>query len=307
MRKTVFVSKIILIVVIMLSLIFGIIMPQYSTGYTASLGDKFDRLRSIDEPKIVLVGDSSVVFGFDSEKIQEAFNMPVVNFGFSIDLGQPFHTEMIKANINEGDIIVLAPARFNDETTAILDPILAWVSIENNFRMWSGISPENRIDMILAFPTYLRRAIALFISGEGNLPDYGPYSRAQINVYGDSKYPRPKDGDVEWQFGYGHLFDDNQISPAMKAYWNEFNEFVISRNARLFITGPPILENALSVDLMPLQTQLDEGLNFPMISNLEDYVYPFEYFFDQNFHLNDFGVEVRTDQFIQDLKFALNS
>ena len=70
------------------------IMPQYDTSYNAALHDKIDRIEMIEEPKIVLIGNSNVAFGFDSEMIEEAFGMPVVNMGLHGALGNAFHEEM---------------------------------------------------------------------------------------------------------------------------------------------------------------------------------------------------------------------
>ena len=283
---------------------FWVVMPQYSTFYNASIIDKYDRLMSIDEPKIILVGDSNVAFGFDSVRIGQAFDMPVVNFGLHGGLGQAFHTDMIKPGINEGDIIIIIPVGYSDDSVVVRDPVMAWSAIENNFRLWRGISSANYSEMLLAFPTYLKRTIALFTTGGGNQPYYGLYSRASFSTHGDIMFPRPESWIVEGN--YGSYFDNNELSETMITYWNEFNEFVESRNARLFMSGPAMLDNALTVDLSPLQANLEEYLDFPMISQLEELVYPSELFFDLNFHLNDRGVAVRSDQLIQDLRAALD-
>ena len=305
MKALIFIAKILVIAIILFALMFVVIMPQYTTGFNAAIIDKYQRLRSIDEPKIILVGDSNVAFGFDSRMIGEAFNMPVVNFGLHGGLGQAFHTDMIKSHIHEGDIVIIIPAVFNEETSKIADPVLAWVTIENHFFLWSGISAQNYWDMILAYPTYLNRAARLFLLGEGNGHMEGFFVRAAFNEYGDNVYPRPV---TELVYGESVLsFNCDYLSAAMRDYWNEYNEFVISRGATLFISSPPILDDQLEVDPAVLQSQLDNELNFPMISQLEDYIFPREYFFESGFHLNEIGVAVRTELFIRDLMLALGT
>ena len=51
---------------------FTVVGNQYSHFYTASLMDKVDRLCSITEPKIILVGNSNVSFGMDSALLEDA-------------------------------------------------------------------------------------------------------------------------------------------------------------------------------------------------------------------------------------------
>lgn len=77
-------GKFILKCFLFLALTIGFLLhlsPQYLGNYQASLIDKVERLESIQEPKIVLIGDSNLAFGIDSERIEEAFGMPVVNMG----------------------------------------------------------------------------------------------------------------------------------------------------------------------------------------------------------------------------------
>ena len=73
-------------VVLVLSGIF-VIGNQHEQMYGGALTDKAARMRSIYEPKIIITGDSSVAFGINSPMIQEAMNMPVVNLGLNVGLG----------------------------------------------------------------------------------------------------------------------------------------------------------------------------------------------------------------------------
>ncbi len=303
MKKVVFSLKLMVFIALMLLFIFKGIMPQYAEGYNASIVDKYHRLKSIDEPKMILVGDSNVAFGFDSEKIQQAFHMPVVNFGLHGGLGQAFHSDMIKSSIREGDIVILAPGNYNYGTADIADCVLAWLTIENHYELWEGISSQNYLNMLSAYPTYLKRAVELFITGTGNSPVDSAFTRTAFNEYGDSIFPRPKC--VMTEGDYGAYFNSNLLSQAMEAYWNEYNEYVLSRGAILLMSCPPILNKMVTADIVPVQNNLEEKLDFPVISQLQDYIYPIEYFYNTGLHLNDTGVLIRTEQLIADLGKAL--
>ena len=304
MKKVVFFLKLSVFVSTIACFVWFGIMPQFDLQYNASLIDKWNRLKSIKEPKIILVGDSNVAFGIDSQKIQEAFNMPVVNFGLHGGLGQAFHTDMIKPYINEGDIVVIFPAEYNNADTKILDCVLLWTAIGNNIDIWQGISFENYTKIILAYPTYLKRAIVLWISNKGNTTD-GVYSRAAFNEYGDNVYPRPNC--IISEGNYDSYFASRNLSEVMRVYWNKYNEYILNKNARLFMSSPPILDETLpnDLDLDALQKQLEDELNFPMISRLHNYIYPLEYFYDTGFHLTDVGKTIRTEQLILDISAAL--
>ena len=91
--------------------------------------------QSIDEPKIVLLGHSSLAFGIDSERIEEAFGMPVVNMGLHGGNGNAFHEEMAKYNVEQGDIYIICHSDYDDDNV-IQDAMTAWSSIENHLNLW---------------------------------------------------------------------------------------------------------------------------------------------------------------------------
>lgn len=100
------------------------IAPQYTHVYNASFIDKMARLERIKEPKIVLVSNSNLAFGIQSDLIEDALGMPVVNLGLNAALGNAFHERMPLFNLTKGDVIVIAHFDYNDNDT-IPDPELA--------------------------------------------------------------------------------------------------------------------------------------------------------------------------------------
>ena len=113
--------------------------------------DKSARLKSIDGSKIVLIGDSNVSFGFQSELIEQAYGIPVVNMGLHGGLGNAFHEEMAKINVHEGDIYVICHHTFADNGK-IDDTELAWITLE--ITLISGIFHLPRI-----FPVWQRHCL----------------------------------------------------------------------------------------------------------------------------------------------------
>ena len=69
----------------------------------------------INEPKIVLVSNSNLAFGIQSDLIEDAFEMPVVNLGLHGGLGNAFHERMPLFNITIGDIIVISHLDYSDD------------------------------------------------------------------------------------------------------------------------------------------------------------------------------------------------
>ena len=85
------------------------IPSQYTEAYVGVLNEKVDRLMSIEEDKIVVIGGSSVAFALDSALMEEELGKPVVNFGLYAALGTKLMLDLSRDGIKDGDIVILAP------------------------------------------------------------------------------------------------------------------------------------------------------------------------------------------------------
>lgn len=295
--------KFILKLILFLGITAGFLLhlsPQYLGNYQASLIDKVQRLESIHEPKIVLIGDSNLAFGIDSEKIEEAFGMPVVNMGLHGGLGNAFHEEMARLNIAEGDIYIICHCSYSDDGL-LKNSELAWITLENHPSLWKILRKEDYLPMIKSYPVYLKKCIALWLTDSGNKMDEGVYSRAAFNEYGDIEWA---DNGQEYVFKDGDIFVP-QISDNVCERLNDLNIYLKERGATLLIAGYPITKNETTPEAelyIKFQKELEEQLDVPVISDFTDYFYPENYFLNTEYHLNTLGKRERTAQLISDLK-----
>lgn len=275
------------------------VLPQYEQGYNAALIDKMERLKSINEPKIVLIGNSNLAFGIDSKMIEEEMGMPVVNMGLHGGNGNAFHEEMAKCNVVPGDIYVLCHNDFNDDNQ-IPNTESVWASIENHFGLWELLRKEDIEIMCRSFPTYFKKCLALYSSGTGNLDPGGVYSRKAFNEYGD---------DAVLREGSYYTFETNvgpsTIGDVTVNRINELNRFLEDKGATLLVAGCQYGNGCLTADArsyISFQNELIQRLDCPVISNYEDYLFDYKYFYDTYAHLTTEGVGLRTAQLIMDLK-----
>ncbi len=299
MKKTRFILKCILLLFILVVFTFGFVMPQYTCNYQASLIDKNARLKSIQKPKIVLVGNSNLAFGIDSKKIEDAYGMPVVNMGLHGGAGNVFNEQAAVQNIHEGDIVIISYSRFADGDR-LKNPELAWITIEDHFDLYSYIRLKDWPDMVKAYPTYLKDCLELWSEGTGNKDSGDEYSRLQFNEYGDNIYDRPgliPDTDFS-EVAIPEIGDDTVER------LNKLQKTLSNKGARLFIAAYPIpiTENTPSMEEYDeFQMELDEKLVAPIISRYADYRMDPSLFYNTYLHLNNTGVQVRTDKLIEDI------
>lgn len=307
-RLWVEILKVLVLGMVLLVSFFGMIVPQYSQGYTAALIDKVNRLESIEEPKIVLIGNSNLAFGIRSEMIEEAFGMPVVNMGLHGGIGNSFHEEMAKINLNPEDIIVICHTTYGDDGT-VQDGVLTWTAIENHLKLWRVIPFKEWDNMIASFSTYAKKCIKLYLSGEGNKDAEWAYSRNAFNEYGDNVYNSTHK--VTYKFREEWIPGVPVIGEECISRLNKLNTYITDQGATMVVAGYPIGYK----DVLPdkegfdqFEKELDERLDCAVISDFEDYFFTSDYIWDAQFHLTDEGARIRTEQLIEDLqKYLCNN
>lgn len=280
------------------------IMPQYEGSYTAALLDKVERLESIEEPKVVLLGHSNLAFGICSDLIESEIGMPVVNMGLHGGLGNVFHERMAEYNVTEGDIYILCASDFADDGS-LSDTTLAWVTLENHPKLWKLVHLSELYSMLEGYPAYLKKSIALYNSNYGNIDprERDPndlYARSAFNKYGDIFLERKGS-----EYTFTFTISPPSINDITVNRINELAAWLEKQGATLLIAAYPIGQGELTVpkeEFEEFQKELENRLNCDVISQYTDYMYDYSYFYDTHMHLNSAGAAMRTRQLIEDIK-----
>ena len=290
------------ILTLLFMFIFGIsiVGNQYEDNYNASLIDKVERLKSINAPKIILVGNSNLAFGMDSEMLKDAMNMPVVNLGLHGGLGNAFHENIAKLNINSGDIIIICHSTYLDDNR-ISDIELCWITLEYHRDLWSILRPGEYLDMVMAFPKYWLKSLVrrVFSMKTKTIPT--AYSREAFNKYGDIVI-KP---DTKFESKVFRNQKVPEVNNTCTERLNAFNSYAEKKGATLLIAGYPIGYGKYSPpdeEYDKFQIKLVEELDCDVISDFRDYFMPYSYFYDSTLHLNEEGTRIRTQQLIKDIK-----
>ena len=306
-KKIMFWLKVVGVFCLVIGFLFGVVMPQYTESFNAAILDKVARLESMEGPKIVLIGNSNIVFGMDSQRLEEAFEMPVVNMGLHGALGNAFHEEMAKLNVQPGDLYIVCHTEYDDNDT-ILDPSLAWLTIENHLGLWRLIRPKDMWTMVDSYTTYLQKALMLWTEGMGNQADEAMYARRDFNIYGDNVYPRERRDEAVIL-----PFEEQTVPPIGDICVNRLNALnaeLTGKGATLLIAGYPIANGEhtpLVSEYEAFGEELSARLDAPVISYFSDYMIDYDQFYDTIYHLTAIGVQERTAQLIEDIRFWLET
>ena len=274
---------------------------QYLGSYQAAILDKAERLESIDEPKILLIGNSNVCFGMNSALLEEEMGMPVVDMGLHHGLGNAFLENVVNLGVSEGDIVIVCHSGFADDDT-ISDPDLAWITLEHHNDLWKIVRFKDIPRLIEAFPKYLTSAVISFIRGErwNTPPEDTCYSRKAFNKYGD----------IVLRFNDYYVFSGKEgavpsINDICINRLNQLNDHLSDKGATLLIAAYPICRGENSKDpsaFDEFENELRTRLNCEVISHYTDYFFPYTMFYNHPLHLTEEGAEIRTQLLISDLK-----
>ena len=286
------------------------IPDTYAETFLGELTYKFQRLKATDEKKIVVVGGSSVAFGLDSEMLSEHLGYEVVNFGLYASLGTKIMLDLSKANINEGDIIILAPELDTQTLSMYFNAETTWQALDSDLSMLPYIGTDNWGDLWGQFPEYFSDVASLALKGEKISPT-GVYRQDSFDEYGDISYAREYN---QMSGGY----DPSQIislSPALFEqefldYMNEYIGYAKEKGATVYYTFCPmneaaIDENTTEESLAEFYKYVAQNIDCEVISDPSSTILDKNYFYDSNFHLNDAGVTVRTAALIEDIYRAM--
>ena len=310
MRK---IKTIVCIILSVLAIITPILSPfavaalvpsQYSETFVGILDEKVERLRSIDGPKAVVIGGSSVAFGIDSALMEEYLGMPVVNFGLYAAIGTRAMMELSRSSIGNGDIIILAP-ELDRQTLSMYfsaDPTLK--AIDGDYSLSLEFPEELKLSLIGGIWRHSYEKLADSADGPDS-PD-GVYNSKNFNEYGDVVWERKEN---VMPLYYDPATEIDLTSDIFEAefieYVNEYISFCESRGATVYFSYAPMnslaVKDSSAVALSEFDSFVRESLDCEVISFIDSYVIEPGYFWDTNYHLNDAGVIYRTKTLIEDI------
>ncbi len=302
------ISSSLLAVIFMVLIFLGIIcLPKdtFHPSYQSLIQDKYEQLISTDEPKIIFVAGSSAAFGLDQAMLEEASGMKVVNLGLHAGFGPIFYSEISKANINPGDIILLGYEYnwYPDNGFDMVGTELIMTGIDNKIELYKYI-PFRK------WPSFLGYLFTYATQKNYFQPPTGAYSREAFDpVTSQYTFERRESMDYEAIKDNFERIDlkGAVISENSVKYLKDYKEYAEKKGASVYFVAPPIIENTVICDKEDFRIfarQEEEKIGIPYISDPSDYMFTESLMYDALYHCNTEGEKVRTRKLIEDLKKA---
>ena len=295
--------------------------PAYSGSYYDTFPDKYDYLRSIrGEKKLVLFSGSSTRFGYDSALLDEALpDYEVANMGVFAYTNAIPQLELMLPLLKAGDILLVSPefdaAKRQFCTTREMDDDF-FCMVESNYDLVSLLDLRTYTGVLDAFSSFLsvRRGMERkdhTVSASWFDEDGNPVSSPSYNRYGDYIVPRPDAGTDDPVYGLPVEYTVKAFPKEL--YLDSFNKeyrLFTERGIHVWFTYAPRNRQAVSEESTPeerkrLDSWLREGLCVPVISPLEESLFPGHLLSGTDNHLSDAGVQIRTEHVLRDIQRQL--
>lgn len=284
--------------------------PQgtFEDSYQSVIQMKYDNLLKTNEPKIIIVGGSSAGFGINEPLLEKETGYKVVNLGLHAGFGGLFNTELSKANINAGDIVLLGYEYgwYNEGYFEKLRIDMVMSAIDHRIDMYRQIPLKNWSEVIGHLFTYAEQKRMYPKNASG------VYSREAFNETGQMTYDREECVIKDYKNNidvYGNVdLSGISISQSSIEYLKRFKKFVERQGATVYFIAPPLLEDANVCefsDFQKLKLLEEESIGIPYISDPVEYIFPQEYMYDTIYHCNNKGEIYRTELLITNLKKVL--
>lgn len=301
----------VLLVPVAIPIVSVFLPPVYQDTFVGALDEKLKLLEETEGEKIVVIGGSSVAFGLYSPIIENYTGMPVVNFGLYGALGTKLMLDLALPHIGRGDIVILAPELDSQTLSTYFDPLITLRATDGYLLDVIGDIPDRHYaELVGASWDYATEKIRYHI--EDTRTEEAIYNSKNFNANGDLILGLRKENIMD---GYRKRnepisLDTGIIGADFIEYVNGFAASCRGVGAEVVYTFSPINELALAkgtdeYDVATFEMALDDELEFPVISYLEDYIIPAGYFYDTNFHLNDSGAILRSIRLASDILMYL--
>lgn len=284
--------------------------------------------------RVLLVGDSNVLFGINSEYAEQQLGRPVINMGLHGGQQLDWILSVALRQARNGDIVVL-PLVFGYYVNDYRDPndwntkqVIAWdrpyfdeLSLFRKLRYVAAISPatlyvnmqakENREAILKEHPS--RRLLTpeqalAYYNQVAHLQSDFSYGYVNMNLHGDIKHTCTGIGNTFRKVGYGVPM--NRIVPVNKASLSLLLDTIRTLNnhgAQVFVTAPVQLDDSATQN--PVYQATIKNIwdtlrqnKVPLLGEPNDYAFSPNAFFDTDSHLNCEYAIARTKIFVASLK-----
>ena len=279
-----------------------VLMPDsFSNSYQRVLVTQYDYFNSIEENKVVFIGNSSLAFGFDQDLMEDLTGKPCPLLGNHAGHGLTFVMEMSKTNLRSGDAVVI---EFVNNEYNQCGMVYILTGIGNRYDMYKIFFPQLKKEIFKGFVSGVKKKLENNLAGGFEIEEPS-YTFGAFSDKGGMTLLRKEIYAAKITEESVKTFDDVNFNSDFIAYVNSYVDYCKSIGVDVYFTIPCYMDEAVTANKDTIEKwdkNLSSQLNAPLISNSNDYIFERKYIYNSIAHCNSEGAIVRTKQLYDDLK-----
>lgn len=282
------------LVIIFILVIIGVcVIPKNTSHFLYAHHTKMSRLDTLSGPRLIIIGGSNVIFGLNSQEIEDKLKIHVQNAGLQAPIGLRFMLDDVSNRVQEGDTIIIMPEYqqfynlYNGEANG-----LPYAALYSGWKSLKYLNNQQFQIFIAGLPKYIMGNI-MASKPKGNL-----YSIESFNEWGDVT------------FHWNQSIDNSSVVCSTIA--EPFNSYAAEdlqakiedlkkRGVETYLLWPVTIQSNYDKNRRALEEITKElkkrGINFE--NSPDSFVQPDSLAFDTQYHVNYQGVENVTKEFIR--------
>ena len=282
--------------------------PRYMKSL-ATFGKKYERLmQTAGQKRIVLLAGSNIQYGVDCDYMQTLFqnNYAAVNFGTDGNMNVALFLDAISPLLTKNDVVVFAPEQYGKYAYHVNgNPEMAYATFQGLatcYNLFENVNVSNYtkvFDAIAQYCTVTSKMTAL----SWEVPN------SYLDEYGDLKTLTSKMNSSTYRKGANGYFrfNDTVIPAEYIPHLNRIIDRAKATGATVVFSYPSHNKNNIEETSLndtaydSYNNWIAKTMHCQLISDVRNYIYNGEYFYNTDYHLNAVGRKLHTQQLAEDL------
>lgn len=170
-----------------------ICLPMDKDCYIREYNKKIEIIKTTPNPRLILIGASTLAFGVDSKQISDSLGINVINMGLHAGIGARYYLDDYLQYIRKGDIVLISPSYYSDfiEGANGFPETMPDLMIATNWRNIEKLNIYQILQLIKGTPFYCLRNFMDFFKSP--IKEFDPKQKnlefhfiaSGFNEYGD--------------------------------------------------------------------------------------------------------------------------
>ncbi|MFB9899691.1 hypothetical protein ACFFOV_04620 [Cerasicoccus arenae] len=276
--------------------------------YLAASQDKKRILEDAPSPRMIIIGDSGGAYGICSPILQERFpDYHVVNMALMAAVGLPSMLAEVHDELRPGDVVIMVLAYQHYDRYVPSWEYFTYLSYRPDMMFTKPLRevPELCQTGYYLFNRAIKGMLRTITKGP-HVPRKPPLHREGFNKYGDlvAHYTMTPPGNIDFSMA-DLTFSRPRYSKAVLKDLNQFNVDAKAKGAQVYLLFPAISTTTWEENgevIREISDYVVENIDYPILNQPQDVIYPEEDFFDTFYHLTGEAAQRRTTSLAEDLE-----